>query len=316
MATHDRELVAALGAREVVLPAAGVASPLTATRGVYRSVVADDLSDARSERPINGGEASRAPRPRRTALVERLNPVAAIAASLIPALILIVTLDIVSAGVALALQLALLPLLGAPPRLLLLRLSPVLIAAPLTAFTLLLYGEEGGRVYAEFLLVRISDNSIELAGATFLRVLAIGIPAIALFARPDATRLGDALGQNLRLPARFVLGAVAALRLVSLMRDDARMLERARRARGVGDRGAARRVAGLVLSLLVLAVRRGSSLAIAMEARGFGAPLPRTWLRPSPWRGIDSAAVLIGILISAAALAAALLTGEFNAILD
>lgn len=290
MATHDRELVAALGAREVVLEPAHAAAPPA-------------LPPRAADRP-------RAP------LVERLNPVAAIAASLIPALMLIVTLDIVSAGVALALQLALLPLLGAPARLLLLRLSPVLIAAPLTALTLLLYGQAGGRVYVDFLLVRISDNSIELAAATFLRVLAIGIPAIALFARPDATRLGDALGQNLRLPARFVLGGVAALRLVTLLREDARMLERARRARGVGDRGAIRRVAGLVLSLLVLAIRRGSSLAIAMEARGFGAPVRRTWLRPSPWRGIDTAALVVGVLISAAALTASLLTGEFNAIVD
>ncbi|MFP5291139.1 MAG: ABC transporter ATP-binding protein, partial [Actinomycetes bacterium] len=186
MATHDRELVAALGAREVVLPAPSAAPPTLASRtaasptpappapatgGGYRSVGAGDSPDSRNERPIDGEKAPRAPRAPRRPLVERLNPVAAIAASLIPALLLIVTLDIVSAGVALALQLALLPLLGAPARLLLLRLSPVLIAAPLTALTLLLYGEEGGRIYAEFLLVRISDNSIALAAATFLRVL-------------------------------------------------------------------------------------------------------------------------------------------------
>lgn len=286
MATHDRELIAALGAREVVLSVAGAA-------------------------------AAPAPAPaRRAPLVERLNPVASIAASLLPSLLLIVTLDVVSAAVALALQLALLPLLGVPWRLLLLRIAPVLIAAPLTALTLLLYGETSGRVYAEFLLVQISDGSIELALASLLRVLAIGIPAIALFARPDATRLGDALGQNLRLPARFVLGGVAALRLVTLMRDDARMLERARRARGTADRGRIRRLGGLVLSLLVLAIRRGSSLAIAMEARGFGAPVRRTWTRPSPWRGIDTAAVLIGLTISVLALTAALLTGSFRGVID
>ncbi len=285
MATHDRELIQSLGAREVVLPAP--AAPAAPRAG-----------------------APAAPAARRP-LVERLNPVASIAASLVPSLLLIVTLDVVSAAVALALQLALLPLLGVPWRLLLLRIAPVLIAAPLTALTLLLYGETSGRIHAEFLLVQISDGSIELALASLLRVLAIGIPAIALFARPDATRLGDALGQNLRLPARFVLGGVAALRLVTLMRDDARMLERARRARGTADRGRIRRLAGLVLSLLVLAIRRGSSLAIAMEARGFGAPVRRTWTRPSPWRGIDTAAVLIGLTISALALAAAVATGSF-----
>ncbi len=33
--------------------------------------------------------------------------------------------------------------------------------------------------------------------------------------------------------------------------------------------------------LLVFAVRRGTKLATAMEARGFGADVERTWARPS-----------------------------------
>jgi len=286
MATHDRELVAALGAREVALPA-----PTPAERP-------DDAAPARRE-PLG----------------ERLNPVAAIAASLVPALLLVTTLDVVSAAVALALQLLLIPLLGIPIGTLLRRTAPVLIAAPIAAAAVVLYGRASGTVYAEFLLVRISDGSLELALATLLRILAIGIPAIALFARPDATRLGDALGQNLRLPGRFVLGGVAALRLLTVLRDDARLLERARRARGLGDRGRVRRALGLVFALLVLSIRRGSALAIGMEARGVGAPGPRTWVRPSPWRASDSVVVAVGIAISVVAVAAAVLTGEFTSVI-
>ncbi len=232
-----------------------------------------------------------------------------------PALLLVTTLDVVSAAVALALQLLLIPLLGIPVRTLLRRTAPVLIAAPLAAATVVLYGRASGTVYAEFLLVRISDGSLELALATLLRILAIGIPAIALFARPDATRLGDALGQNLRLPSRFVLGGVAALRLLTVLRDDARLLERARRARGLGDRGRVRRALGLVFSLLVLSIRRSSALAIGMEARGVGAPGPRTWVRPSPWRASDSVVVAVGIAISVVAVSAAVLTGEFTSVI-
>lgn len=283
MATHDRELIAALGAREVVLTdppaAATIATPVRLSRG------------------------------------ERLNPVAAIAASLIPALLLVTTLDVVSAAVALALQLLLLPLLGIPARTLVRRIAPVLIAAPFAAATVVLYGRTSGTVYAEFFFVRISDGSLELALATLLRILAIGIPAIALFARPDATRLGDALGQNLRLPSRFVLGGVAALRLLTVLGDDARLLERARRARGLGDRGRVRRTLGLVFSLLVLSIRRGSALAIGMEARGLGAPGPRTWVRPSPWRASDTVVVLIGIAVSVVAIAAAVITGRFTSVI-
>ena len=285
MATHDRALVEALGAREVALP-------------------------ARAPAP-----SARAAQTARVPLGERLNPVASIAALLVPALLLVTTIDVVSAAVALGLQLLLIPLLGIPARLLLRRIAPILIAAPFAALTIVFYGQPGGTVYVEFWLVSISDGSLELALATLLRILAIAVPAIALFSRPDATRLGDALGQNLRLPSRFVLGGVAALRLLTVLRDDARLLERARRARGLGDRGRVRRAAGLVFALLVLSIRRGSALAIGMEARGFGAPGPRTWIRPSPWRASDTAVVVIAVLVSIVAVTTAVLLGTFNPVI-
>jgi energy-coupling factor transport system ATP-binding protein len=298
MATHDRALIAALGAREVALPARPPAAPAS---------------------PVTPASPAAPPAmpavPPRVPLAERLNPVAAIAASLLPALLLVTTIDVTSAAVALGLQLLLIPALGIPPRLLLRRAAPVLIAAPFAALTIALYGRESGRVYAEFLLVRISDGSLELALATLLRILAIALPAIALFTRPDATRLGDALGQNLRLPSRFVLGSVAALRLLTVLGDDARTLERARRARGLGDRSRLRRLSGLVFGLLVLAIRRGSALAIGMEARGFGAPGPRTWWRPSPWRASDTVVVVIAVGVAVIAVAAAVITGSFTSAL-
>lgn len=296
MATHDRALIAALGAREVALPAPArpTVPPVTMPPPTVPPATVPP------------------PTVRQPPLAERLNPVAAIAASLLPALLLVTTIDVTSAAVALALQLVLIPALGVPMRPLPRRAAPVLIAAPFAALTIALYGRESGRVYAEFLLVRISDGSLELALATLLRILAIALPAIALFTRPDATRLGDALGQNLRLPSRFVLGSVAALRLLTVLGDDARTLERARRARGLGDRSRLRRLGGQVFGLLVLAIRRGSALAIGMEARGFGAPGPRTWWRPSPWRASDTLVVVIAVGVAVIAVAAAIITGSFT----
>ena len=71
-------------------------------------------------------------------------------------------------------------------------------------------------MYFEWLFIRVSDGSLELALATLLRVLAIGLPAVALFITIDPTDLADGLAQTLRLPARFVLGALAGLRLIGL----------------------------------------------------------------------------------------------------
>lgn len=247
--------------------------------------------------------------------VERMNPVAKLAASAVLAIALVLTLDPVSGAVALALELALFPFTGIGWRRFWARTWPVWIAAPLTAVTIALYGQESGRIYVEWLLVRVSDGSLELAVATFLRVLAIALPSVVLFASVDPTDLADGLGQILRLPARFVLGALAGLRMVGLFLDDWRALELARRARGVADRGRIRRFFGMAFALLVLSIRRGAKLATAMEARGFGAPGPRTWARPSRFGGDGWALVAVAVLVAGAAVAASVVTGAWNFIL-
>ncbi|CAN5252920.1 energy-coupling factor transporter transmembrane component T [soil metagenome] len=244
--------------------------------------------------------------------VYRINPVAKVAASAVISVALVLTIDWVSAGVALALELVLFPWAGLSPHRFFLRTLPVWIAAPLAAFTILLYGRPSGAVHLHWLFVEISDGSIELAIATLLRVLAIGLPAVVLFVTIDPTDLADGLAQVMRLPARFVLGALAGLRLVSLFLEDWRSLQRARRARGLGDAGRIRRFGSQAFALLVLSIRRGSKLATAMEARGFGAPGPRSWARQSRLRLPDVAFIAIGALVAATAVTASVLSGHWN----
>jgi len=234
----------------------------------------------------------------------RVNPVARLAAALLLPLGIVWSIDAVSAGVALALELALIPLLGIPWRRFWVRTAVVWIAAPLSGLTLLLYGEEGGRHWFDWLAVHVTDSSIQLAIAATLRVLAIALPAAALLVGIDATALADGLVQLVRLPARFVYGALAAMRLGELFREDYRMLELARRARGVADRGRLRRFLGAAFALLVLSIRRGSALATAMEARGFGAPGPRSFARESRWGAAEWLLLLVAALVGAVATAA------------
>ncbi|MEO6533873.1 MAG: energy-coupling factor transporter transmembrane component T [Pseudolysinimonas sp.] len=240
-----------------------------------------------------------------------INPVAKLAAALLIAFALALSVDAVSAGVALALELLLLPFAGASWSVFWRRTAAVWIAAPLAALTIALYGRASGHVYFGWYLVQITDGSLHLALVTVLRVLAIALPAVALFATVDPTDLADGLAQVLHLPARFVLGGLAALRLGGLMRDDWRALELARRARGVADRGRLRRFAGLAFALFVLSIRRGSALATAMEARGFGGTATRTWARPSPFGRREVLLILVGALIAAAAVVAAVATGQW-----
>jgi len=245
-------------------------------------------------------------------IVHRINPVAKLAAAAVLGIVLVLSIDAVSAGVALALEALLLPFAGVGPRRLLARTWPVLVAAPLGAITIVLYGRPSGETYLRFLLVEVSDGSIALAVATLLRVLAIGLPAVVLFLTVDPTDLADGLAQVLHIPSRFVVGALGGLRLVSLFAEDWRMLELARRARGVGDGGRIRRFAGQAFALLVLSIRRGSKLATAMEARGFGGPARRTWARESVFGRREWALVLIAVLVATAAVTAAVATGSWN----
>lgn len=247
-----------------------------------------------------------------TGVIHRINPIAKLAAGAVIGITVLLSLDAVSAGVALGLELLLAPFAGLSWRAFWRRTAPVWLAAVLGGLTILLYGRSSGEVFFQFLLIQVSDGSVVLAVATALRVLAIALPAVVLSATIDPTDLADGLAQLARLPARFVLGALAGLRLMSLFADDWRSLTLARRARGVADGGRVRRFVGQAFALLVLAIRRGSKLATAMEARAFGAPGPRTWARPSRLTWRDAVLVLIGLTIAAAAVVSAVATGAWN----
>ena len=113
-----------------------------------------------------------------------------------------------------------------------------------------------------------------------------------------------------------MLGSLAGVRMITLFRDDWRTLGLARRARGLGDTGRVRRWLSMAFALLVLAIRRGSRLATAMEAKGFGATgsdaPARTWARPSRLTGADVVGLVISALIGGIAVGLAVYVGTFH----
>ncbi|KJL26927.1 putative HMP/thiamine permease protein YkoC [Microbacterium oxydans] len=244
--------------------------------------------------------------------LDGVNPVTKLLLALLLSVPLFASIDITSALAAIVLQLLCLPLTGLRLSTVLKRLLPIAIFAPIAGVSMLLYAEPAGRIYWTFGFATISDDSITLAIAVSLRVIALGLPTILLFGGTDPTELADALAQVARLPSRFVLGILAGTRMLGLFLDDWRTMSLARRARGVGDKGVLRRFFSMAFVLLVFAVRRGSKLALAMEARGFGSGIPRTWSRPSRLHPRDAVAVVGGIAIMALALAAAVLVGTFR----
>ncbi len=246
----------------------------------------------------------------------RLNPVAKIAATIPITVALVLTLDWLSATVALVLELLLLTVGGLGHLIFSARCLPVWIAAPLTGFSMVLYGQAAGETYFQFWLINVTEGSVAIGIATCMRVLAIALPAVVLFITIDPTELADGLAQVAHLPSRFVLGALAALRLVGLFIDDWRSLQLARRARGVADRALVRRLLGQAFALLVLSIRRGSKLATAMEARGFGSDTPRTWARDSVFGVAEWGVIAVGCAVAAASVTVAVVCGSWNFVLQ
>ena len=297
--THDPAFVAAMGQRVVDLGQVG-------TRGATPADPTDEAKAAPS-----GKAHDRSAKPGARGLLAHTNPVARVLALLVATTPLLITIDPVSAGVALALELALMPLSGVSARSFFLKATPLLLAAPLGALSMLLYASPGGNVYWQFGPAAISDHSMWLALGIGLRMCAIVMPAIALLDRIDPTDMGDGLAQILHLPARPVLAALAGARMTSLMAADWKALERARRARGVGDASRIRSFLRGSFSLLVFALRRSGKLATTMEARGFGAAGKRTWARVSRLRAADAVLMVVAIALPAIALAASIWAGTF-----
>ncbi|NKX55239.1 energy-coupling factor transporter transmembrane component T family protein [Arthrobacter mobilis] len=249
------------------------------------------------------------------ALLARANPLAKFAAVMLITLVLALSIDWVSASVALLGELALFPLAGLTVRLLWQRGWPLILAALLGGWSTAILSADSGEVLLDAGIWSISEGSLQLGLGFMLRGLAIALPAILLMSCTDPTDLADALAQKARLPHRFVLGTLAALRLVGLMAEEWQTIGMARRARGVGAQGGPLRRAHAMLGqsfgLLVQAIRRASRLAVTMEARGFGGAR-RSWARESTFSTIDVWVVLGGLLIAGAALAAAVGAGTWN----
>jgi energy-coupling factor transport system permease protein len=150
-----------------------------------------------------------------------------------------------------------------------------------------------------------------------LRVLGLALPGVLLVATTDPVRLADALTIHWRVPTRFAYGALAALRLVPLLVGEFESVRLARRARGVEGRtpvARARLLGGIVFALLVGALRRGSRLATAMDARGFDSGIPRSNARGSTLHRRDALFVAATVAVCAAAVTLSVLAGAWDPI--
>lgn len=252
-----------------------------------------------------------------TAVLARRNPVAKLGAAVLFSAPLIATLDPLTPALALAVELAVLPFFGLRYATLARRAWPLLLGTLGLVFTLVIFASERtGATVATLGPVVITTGVLVTALGMALRVVAIALPGIMVFATTDPTDLADALVQNVRAPARFAFGALAAFRLVPLLGAQWQSLSLARRARGIDAGGSPaarlRLFVSTAFALLVGAIRRGTRLAVAMDARGFDSGVPRTHARRQRFTGADVALLVAAAALGVAGLTASIVLGTFR----
>jgi energy-coupling factor transport system permease protein len=216
--------------------------------------------------------------------VKRRAPIAKLAAALILPVMLLFSLDPIVPAIVLAGELIAVPFFGLRYRDLWKRAWPLAIGAVAMMVTYTLFAD---------------DFTVGRGIALALRLLAIALPGVVVFATTDPTDLADSLIQHGRVSPRFAIGALASFRLVGTLRQEWEQISMARRARGLG-KGFAR----TAFVLLVGAIRRGVRLSVAMDARGFSSSVKRSVARPQAFGYKDVALILGAVALGAIALIA------------
>ena len=336
--THDKELVDALGARLVeLLPISEHRSePISEHTSEHKNSDSDDLTRAGESQAKEDLESSQSlssttnatniSRIKVSAVNKRdeqeraascspflasLNPVYRMLGAFLLSIPLLFTLDWLSSTIALVLEFIILWIVGMNPWRVVKLSWPVWVGAPGSALAVWLYGKSGGQTLFDWGIIHVSEHSTTLAIATFIRILAIGVPAIVTVIGIDATDLADAFSQVMHLPDKFVYGGLAGMRLFSVLQDDWAALTASRRSRGLGDDSKIRAFMPQAFALLVLSIRRSSTLATAMQARGFGGENPRSHARISHVNKRDYVFMVVCLIIPAIALIASVYYGTF-----
>ena len=324
--THDKELVDALGARLVeLLPVSnaknsdsGDLSDLQESQAKEALESSQSLSSTTNSTNISRIKVSavnKRDEKERVAscspFLASLNPVYRMLGAFMLSIPLLFTLDWLSSTIALVLEFIILWIIGMNPWRVVKLSWPVWVGAPGSALAVWLYGKSGGATLFDWGIIHVSEHSTTLAIATFIRILAIGVPAIVTVIGIDATDLADAFSQVMHLPDKFVYGGLAGMRLFSVLQDDWAALTASRRSRGLGDDSKIRAFMPQAFALLVLSIRRSSTLATAMQARGFGGENPRSHARISHVNKRDYVFMVVCLIIPAIALIAAVYYGTF-----
>jgi len=155
--------------------------------------------------------------------------------------------------------------------------------------------------------IRITEPALWTAASLWLRLLCFALISLVFVKTTEPQHLILSLVHQFRLNYRVAFGSLVGYRMLPLLQSDYQIIRASQRLRGIGETNLLlhpllwlRRYA---TPLLVGAVRRANRVALAMEARGFGALPERTYrvaMRVTPKDVLfvlATAAVTAGVLL-------------------
>ena len=236
----------------------------------------------------------------------RPHSLALLVASIIPALTVVWSVDFftpVLVGVPVVIALLMwLPAVVFPWT----RAGLIVLAGIATSVTSLLYARPDGQIYVEWGLITISDGSFAIAIASFLRILAIAIPAILVVAVIEPHELIATAVVRRVVPQRVALASLVGLRLIPVIVADLGETRDARRAAGRSTN-----FWSLIITTLVIAIRRAIRMSEIADVRGFSRP-DRVWTSYRPLTRSDWLLIGSALLVGIAALVLTAVMGEWN----
>ncbi|MGO2469379.1 MAG: energy-coupling factor transporter transmembrane component T family protein [Microbacterium gubbeenense] len=244
----------------------------------------------------------------RTRVLERLHPLAKIGATT-PTIVLLVAVRDIGTPLALLVVAYAIVLAGARITrhglILLAVVLPVFVAATSVGFALWADPSQVGDTHA---VVRIGDWTLSAGallvglatGLRFGAMLALGLITALTTTGRDIVLAGM---QSFRLPYRVGYTALAALGFIPRFAHELSIIRAAHRVRGSrggrGPLGRIRREMGHLVPLLASAIRHAERVALAMDARAFGAHPTRTERRRLRFSAGDIA-FTAGVLLATA----------------
>jgi energy-coupling factor transport system permease protein len=154
--------------------------------------------------------------------------------------------------------------------------------------------------------VKVTGAGLWAAGTLWLRLLSFALLSLVFVKTTQPQRLILSLVHQLHLNYRVAYSTLVGYRMLPLLQTDYRTIRAAQRVRGAAEKrgfwhswSRARRY---TLPLLTGAVRRAGRVAIAMDARAFGAQPRRSYrermvVRRGDWLFLGSVAVLTAALV-------------------